>query len=304
MDDNLDTGGTHLIESRWRRYGKDRIYLRTADGRNVGYVDLVSREAIVSDPSWAPAVHATLGRWCRAAPANADAPRLVETTPPAHPWAPPTVPPEAGLAPPNAIDLAGNRPGAAAKARREQINAASPVGNIIRRVLGLRTEERSWRVGANGERKVGKELASLGAAWRVLHAIPIGERSSDIDHLVIGPGGVYTVNTKCHPSGRAWVADRAILVNGQRTDYLRNSRFEARRTSELLTTRANRSIPVRPVIVFVDLSDLTIKHQPADVQVTTRRRVTAWFQSQPSTMSADEVHAVYEVARLATTWRA
>ncbi len=34
----------------------------------------------------------------------------------------------------------------------------------------------------------------------------VGE-GSDIDHLVIGKGGVYPVNTKRHPGGKVWVRE-------------------------------------------------------------------------------------------------
>jgi hypothetical protein len=45
-------------------------------------------------------------------------------------------------------------------------------------------------------RAVAKGLPKLDEAWRVLHSVPVGSRDSDIDHVVIGPGGVYTINAK------------------------------------------------------------------------------------------------------------
>jgi hypothetical protein len=56
--------------------------------------------------------------------------------------------------------------------------------------LSCRTDERAWRIGAVGEEAVAKRLEGFGAGWRVLHSVPVGKRGSDIDHLVIGPGGV------------------------------------------------------------------------------------------------------------------
>ena len=51
--------------------------------------------------------------------------------------------------------------------------------------------------------------------------------------MIIGPGGVFTLNTKNHSRGKVWVAQNSFLVNGQKTDYLRNSRYEAK-TTELV----------------------------------------------------------------------
>ncbi|MGA5029945.1 nuclease-related domain-containing protein [Streptomyces cellulosae] len=33
--------------------------------------------------------------------------------------------------------------------------------------------------------------------WRALHSIPLANKV-DIDHLLIGPGGVFSINTKHH----------------------------------------------------------------------------------------------------------
>jgi hypothetical protein len=53
-----------------------------------------------------------------------------------------------------------------------------------------------WARGAAGERKVGATLEGLGPDWHVLHDIYLGR--GNIDHIVVGPGGVYTVETKSH----------------------------------------------------------------------------------------------------------
>jgi hypothetical protein len=53
-----------------------------------------------------------------------------------------------------------------------------------------------WARGAAGERKVGATLEGLGADWHVLHDIYLGR--GNIDHIVVGPGGTFTVETKSH----------------------------------------------------------------------------------------------------------
>jgi len=69
-----------------------------------------------------------------------------------------------------------------------------------------------WRIGADGEEKVAARLAKLvkkDPRWRSLHAIPVGENGSDIDHLVIGPGGTFTLNSKHHPRGSCVLVEKA-----------------------------------------------------------------------------------------------
>jgi Nuclease-related domain len=48
--------------------------------------------------------------------------------------------------------------------------------------------------GAGGEEHVGRLLSSLGEEWVVIHDATI--RHGNIDHIVIGPAGVFTVETK------------------------------------------------------------------------------------------------------------
>lgn len=104
----------------------------------------------------------------------------------------------------------------------------SKVGTFLARAFDVKTDERAFRVGANGEESVGARLEKLEKhGWHVLHSIPVGKGDSDIDHLLIGPGGVYTVNTKNHPGKQVWVGQHVIKVNGHSTRYLPIARYEA-----------------------------------------------------------------------------
>ena len=64
---------------------------------------------------------------------------------------------------------------------------------FVARVFGVHTEERAWRVGS------------------------VGERGSDIDHLAIGPGGVFTINAKHHAGAKIWVGGDTFLCRCERT---------------------------------------------------------------------------------------
>lgn len=76
----------------------------------------------------------------------------------------------------------------------------------------LGPESAPWYRGALGEHAVGRALARLGPEWAVLHAVPVGRGSSDIDHVVIGPGWIFTLNTKNHTGQSVWTAKSTLLV--------------------------------------------------------------------------------------------
>ncbi|HRE00300.1 MAG TPA: nuclease-related domain-containing protein [Ilumatobacteraceae bacterium] len=292
---------TQLIETRWTRYGKDRVYVKTADGDDVGHVDLVARTVVARVPDYEIELQMCLARWTSAAD------QLPDETPVPAPPAPVgdcVTTPEPTITEPSIVEAAArDLAGAAARAKRNEVNAQAPVMNFVARVLGVKTDERAWRVGAKGEEKVANELAKLDGGWRVLHAVEVGENGSDIDHVLIGPPGVFTLNTKRHPRGKAWVGDRMVMVNGQPTDYLRNSRFEANRSSRLLTAACARDVPVTAAIVFVDLDGFTVKQIPPDVHVTTCRRLLGWLRALPATIDATDVEVIFAKARLSSTWK-
>ena len=84
----------------------------------------------------------------------------------------------------------------------------------------LSVDSRPWYLGALGELQgrgaLGEARARLdGAASR-----PDRRSGECIDHVVVGPAGVFTINTKFHDDARIWVGSTRLLVNGQKTDHL------------------------------------------------------------------------------------
>jgi hypothetical protein len=218
--------------------------------------------------------------------------------------------PSAALEESGWVDLAANRPGQAARAQAVLELAAmkdrTQVGTFLARLVDAKTDERAWRVGADGEEMVGARLEKLTPhGWHVLHAVPVGTKGSDIDHVLIGPGGVYTLNTKHHPGGKVWVGQHAIKVNSHSVPYLRNSRFEAERASKLLTAAVGWPVFVKPVLVFLTgtlIPDVTIKQQPDDVVVLDRMDIPRAFRRAPERMTVQQVEEVFDWARRSTTW--
>jgi hypothetical protein len=74
---------------------------------------------------------------------------------------------------------------------------------------------RAWAAGAEGELIVGDHLASL-PDWVVLHdrRAPSG---GNIDHVAIGPAGLWVIETK-HGRGRVDVDRRRVRLNGRPVD--------------------------------------------------------------------------------------
>lgn len=201
------------------------------------------------------------------------------------------------------VDLAFNMPGDAARAKAESLRAAAPTRTFLARVFGANTDERAWRIGAAGETAVAAQIRRLGPKWKVIHAVPVGTRGSDIDHVLIGPPGVFTLNSKNHPSANVWVYYDAFTVNGRKYPYVRNSRFEAQRASRLLTRAVGLPVDVRGVVVVLGARrGFKVKHQPNDVRVVARKQLAGWLSKLQAQQSQADVERIYHFARRSSTW--
>ena len=82
--------------------------------------------------------------------------------------------------------------------REGRIRDAHPrLGKIILAVTDEPTSTRVWRTGAIGEQQLGRTLDALeGAGVLVLHDRRIPGSRANIDHLAVGPGGVFVLDAK------------------------------------------------------------------------------------------------------------
>lgn len=164
-----------------------------------------------------------------------------------------------------------------------------------------------WYRGVIGERRVAELLGRLDSSWTVLHSVPVGAGTSDIDHVVIGPAGVFTINTKYSPGKKVWVAGYGLHVDGFKTHYVRNSVTEAARASDLLSRTTGMTVPVVGVIVFVNSGPMTRKAPAAggigtpDISVVTDAELLVQFASRPI-FSDEQVQRIVEQAIRPETW--
>lgn len=272
-----------LTVREWKRYGHDRLYVSDDAGTKVGFYDRKTGELHVTD--------ATL----RYAVLDALAPFLTGEIPAfAHRINADPVP--AGH------DLADNVAGAAVAEQASQL-APGRFQRLAAKVLGLRTEATSWEAGAKGERIAGRRLERLRShGWEVLHSVVL-QSGADIDHIAIGPGGVFTINTKHHAGARVAVNEDFVRVNGQLKQYVRNSRHEAASASRRLSATLCRPVGVTGVLAFVGAGSLTVRTHPADVLIALGESVDQLLLSRPVVLAPSEVQAVYTVARRAEIWQ-
>jgi hypothetical protein len=172
-----------------------------------------------------------------------------------------------------------------------------------RRLVALIDRRRNTRLGHFGERVVAEQLEPLKAlGYRVFHDLPAGDpaasgaapergSASTIDHVVVGPAGIFAVETKTRRKGRARVGFMAheIIFDGDALAYPwgedRHGLDQAHRQAEWLArhlaNQTGRAVPVHALLVFPGWSILRKGRGP--VHVLSPRELPDAIQNPTST---------------------
>ncbi|RWZ67844.1 NERD domain-containing protein [Labedella populi] len=167
--------------------------------------------------------------------------------------------------------------------------------SLLRRVFGagpLSDGEREAFDAARGERLVGAELDKLSPSWIVLHSLPAPGASGDLDHVVVGPAGLFAITTRYVDGERVFVADDYLLTSGLRTPFAREAIAAARRTAQLAGRTLPPSVSARPVLAIAGARAVRVGVRARAVDVRDAAVVRSWLESQPVVLDAYTVERV------------
>ena len=184
-------------------------------------------------------------------------------------------------------------------------HATMPQPSFLSRVLGLHPIPKPKRPlyrAAVGEVAVADALAQLGDDWLVLHAVPVGKDGTDVDHIAVGPPGVYTISVRHHQGQALWVGGGVLLVDGERMPYIRGCEFEAVRAAQLMSDAVGERVEVAPCLVVVGSRSMTVARPPRRVAIVTPRELRPWLRSLPVVFTAGQLARFRAAASEAETW--
>jgi hypothetical protein len=156
---------------------------------------------------------------------------------------------------------------------------------------------RAWRRGAAGERRTARLLVPLERhGWAVLHDLAVPGSQANLDHLIIGPGGVFVIDSKHYrghlqldPCGRLWHGRYPLAPT------LRAVSFEADQAAQVLP---DPGMAVVPIVAVHGAQIPWGKVVTQGVPVVSARRLPSMLRQLPGVLGPERVAWLADQARV------
>jgi len=155
----------------------------------------------------------------------------------------------------------------------------------------------AWRRGAAGERRTARLLDPLERhGWAILHDLAVPGSRANIDHLVIGPGGVFVIDSKQY-RGRLQLDSSGRLWHGRfpLAPTLRAVNFEADQAAQVLV---DADVVVVPIVAVHGAQVPWGKVVVDGVPVVLARRLPSMLCALPAVLGPERAAAVADQARI------
>jgi len=264
---------------RVRRYRKgttDRLYVEDADGITYGWADTTTGEITIQIPGSEARVEAAFAAWAQSYPED---------------------------------DLATHAPGRStahlAAAWQAEIDALDEDQGMLQDMRAIAVHQRDqYLKGTSGEMRIGARLNALHRrGWGVLHAIPLYDGRADIDHLLIGSGGIWTINAKAHGALPIRVNGDRMSVGRSPVTHIPAARHEASVVRTLAHSLGHR-VPVYAAVAL-DIhhsTPLKVTAAPTDVVVGRTEDVIQAIHRSEGIVDTGTVHTLFALLRQRSTW--
>lgn len=175
-------------------------------------------------------------------------------------------------------------------------------GHYLSEARTLLGKARNYRLGLRGEQAVAEALTEVASAgYRVFHDLPGGD-TWNIDHVVVGPRGVFVIETKAR-SRRAvstkqpahkvgYDVEALYFPTGEDRQAIPQARRNARWVAEYLTRKTGERVEAAPMVV---LPGWYVERATADtkgIAVMNATYLKKYLANQPSQLPAAQVRRI------------
>lgn len=185
--------------------------------------------------------------------------------------------------------------------RRSQIESRPLLGRVAaaltpKPVVGPESQPtRAWKVGAEGEERVAEVLATASGV-EVLHDRRVPRSRANIDHIVVGPAGIYVIDAKKYKQGGAievrdvgtWRnPDQRLYVDGRHRTNLVDGVIGQIEIVRAALGLDLKGVPIHGVLCFVGAT-WGLRKKPKSVKGVT----AIWPKALPGFVTQEGPHAI------------
>lgn len=181
--------------------------------------------------------------------------------------------------------------------------AFGATATLAKEAWGHRATTEAWRIGAEGEERIARKLDRLERdGYRVLHDAHMPGSRANVDHVVVGPTGVLTIETKNY-GGKVklnrplFARETTATHNGRRLDgVVDQALHEAEVVASIVrSTFTARAITVQPVVA-VDRAAIEagwfVRPVTRDVRWCSARQVVRVIKRNAGSLRRDEISSI------------
>ncbi|QZA33268.1 nuclease-related domain-containing protein [Hydrogenibacillus sp. N12] len=150
--------------------------------------------------------------------------------------------------------------------------------------------------GAEGEQRVEKILSSLPDTYVVFHDLPCP--AGNIDHIVVGPTGIFVIETKSHRGEITVSSDGNLLRDGRPLEKNVVSQVwrQTMWLKETLESRLGHSVFIHPFLVFVN-GFVRVYRPVQGVTVLPGKWLVETITKKPSRLTEQQVSEIEQSLR-------
>ena len=150
----------------------------------------------------------------------------------------------------------------------------------------------AWAIGAKGERVTEAALDRLPVGFIQLHDRRIPGSRANIDHIVIGPTGVFVVESK-RMRGKLRVRGDTVIIRGRRTAMVAEVGREADAVQAALVAMGKSELVAQPLLYIQEADPPWFLSQPAGVPIAVSgRKLRKLITSGPVVLNDLESDAI------------
>lgn len=167
--------------------------------------------------------------------------------------------------------------GGSAQARADEIASRAPGSKDP---AGAAKDAELWARGADGERTTAGILSLLGPPWVLFHDLGIPGRDANLDHLVVGPGGAFLIDSKVR---------QGLGVEREGTLWFGRHSFRKKTATlrwEVAEIALHLEVDVQPIISLVGARLQTGWAEVDDVPVVPVDRLLWFLRTRPEVLGS------------------